>query len=168
MKKIRYIAAALCLLLSLSACSYNGDTVRFYYLHNSEWSYIAPTDNFYTTELRDVSGHTEDLRYLLNLYLRGPLDDTMRCPFPEGTRLVQLESHAQRLYIELSEEFAQLRDIDLTNACACISLTCFQLSDANQITILTPATDTSSAVEVTMRRSSLTLSDTLTSSGQSQ
>lgn len=163
MKPIRLIAILLSLALLLSACSFPGsqETVTFYYPRDPQQKSNTPSDTFYTAERREITGQTTNVRYLLSLYLQGPLDDQSFSPFPEGTRLVMLDIHNGQYFVQLSQEFSQLSGIDLTVACACISLTCFNMADVDRVTVITPASGDHPAVEMTLTREDLTLMDTV-------
>ena len=163
MKRTILILTTICLLMSITGCGTvpGRNTVSFYYPRDPEEKVTGPVDTFCAAEAREAAGSTADLSYLLSLYLGGPVDDSLISPFPEGTRLLGLQQREDRLFIELSGEFSQLSDMDLTIACACISLTCFELAgDITQVTVLSPETELYSAVSITMTRDSLTLTDT--------
>lgn len=164
MKPIRYLALILALTLCLSGCTRvtPQNTVSFYYPRNPQQKAASSSDPFYAVEKREITDNTSNLRYLLSLYLQGPLSDNSVSPFPSGTRLVTLDLHAGQLYIQLSREFGRLSGIDLTIACTCISLTCFDLTDADLVTVISSATEDYPAVEVTLSREDLTLTDTVT------
>lgn len=170
MKKALILTVLLCLVLSLAACDfgYSQDSVVFYYPRNPDRPTNTAVDTFYAGEKRETSGHTSDLRYLLSLYLQGPLSDDLVSPFPQGTQILDLQLLDRELHIRLNEEFSQLGGMDLTLACACISITCFDLADVDRITITAPATETSPAVEVTLTRQDLLLTDTLPKESQSE
>lgn len=163
MKRSTVLSLLLALMLLFSACNQSdpSDTVAFYYARNPQ-SQTVPSDTFCTVEHRRITTSNSNLRYLLSLYLQGPLDDGSVSPFPDGTQLVKLDIHNDHLFIQLSQEFAELTNIDLTLACACLSLTCFDLADANQVTIFTSATENYPAVECTMTREDLLLTDAVT------
>ena len=163
MKRITALSLLLVLMLLFSACNQSDstDTVAFYYARDPR-SQSVPSETFYTVENRRITTSNTNLRYLLSLYLQGPLGDGFVSPFPAGTRLVKLDIHNDHLFIQLSQEFAELSNIDLTLACACLSLTCFDLADANQVTIFTSATEDHPAVEFTLTREDLLLTDAVT------
>lgn len=164
MKRTFCVILILTLLLGMTACHGERlhDSVTFYYLRDSGQSSEAPAETFYAAEKRQYHNGTQDLRYYLETYLRGPLGDGMISPFPENTRLVDLQILDDRVTIRLSEEFTQLGGIRLSTACACLSLTVFDLTDAGYVTVISPATDKMPAVEITMSRANLILNDTVT------
>lgn len=167
MKRIMFFSFLLGFLLFLSACNQSEDTITFYYARNPQQK-SAPIETFYTEEDRQITSQATNLRYLLSLYLQGPLDDNSVSPFPANTQLVKLDVYNRQFFIQLSQEFGELSGIDLTVACTCISLTCFDLADVDRVTVFTPASEDYPAVEVTLSREDLTLTDTATGKSPSQ
>ena len=84
----RFFCLLLCLCLFLPGCSGElmKNPVTFYY-PRQEYRYGAE-DGVISSEQREASGHTNDLRYLLSLYLIGPSSDELVSPLPWGTRLL--------------------------------------------------------------------------------
>lgn len=168
MKKTACLLLAAVLLLSLWGCSFSGsgkEPIEFYYLR-STFVYGAE-DGVITSETRESSGHGGDLQYLLSLYLRGPLDEKLVSPFPD-CRIVEIRRDSKALRLTFDAAFAQLEDIDLTLACACLAKTCFGLSDAHQIKIDAEAPDGNSAFSITLNRDSLILEDNAISPQQTE
>ncbi len=152
--------------LLLSGCGFGSglrEPVNFYYPQTQEAiAADGALEGYILPEPRESAGHSGDLEYLLSLYLAGPTQETLRSPFPTGTRLVSITQTEGSLVINMNERFSQLSGIDLTLACACICTTCFDLTDVNQITITAPAAGLYPEVEMTMTRDSLTLVDNST------
>lgn len=162
MKKLTVCFLILILSLSLAGCESDlNEPANFYYPRKSDTIHFGTSDGLITMEPREVAGHSGDLRYILSLYLLGPLDSDLDSPFPDGTTLEDIDVAAGILTITLSDSFSQLSGMDLTIACACLSSTCFELIDVAQVTILSPKTELHSQVEITLDRNSLTLLDTL-------
>lgn len=154
----------LCLLLAaliftLAGCgSSDGDSVSFCYLRG-EFTYGAE-DSVIVSEQREISSRSEDLNYLLNLYLAGPLEDAYRSPFPKGTRLQEISRDADTLHLWISEEFASLETVRMSLAGACLASTCFQLTDAAAVHIYSGEPGSKPLIALT--RESFTLLDSLT------
>lgn len=168
MRRILTFICAITLVLCSVGCSTGSSlqgTVTFYYTRPDDSFIYGAEDGVISAEEREASGHAGELQYLLTLYLRGPLDDALTSPFPNGTQLTALTQTADTLYIELSGEFSQLSGVRLTTACACISKTCFALRDVSQVTIQSPAFGDHPAVEMTLTRDSLFLLDDSAISG---
>ncbi len=170
MKRTLCLILILTILLGLTACNDSKalSSATFYYLIDPSQASTAPAETFYVTEKRQYHDSTRDLPTLLKLYLAGPLEDGMISPFPKNTQLLELEILDGQVNIHLSKEFSELDGIRLSTACACLSLTVFDLTDAEQVTITSPASDNKPAVEVTMSRANLILNDTVTGSNQSR
>lgn len=153
----RCTALILCLLLFLGGCSFKetGENLTAFYYCRTDYVYgdaygvVAP-------ELREVSAGTADLKNLLSLYLVGPLDEGMASPF-RGFKLISAEMEDSQLVIELVSFDKTITDARFSLACACMTMTCLELTQAEQVTIL--CGDRS----VTMHRDNLLLLDTVTS-----
>lgn len=153
----RYFCIFLTVLLLFSGCAFgkSKNNSAFYYLR-SDLTYGAE-DSVIAVEQRNVSGYENDLKYLLTLYLEGPLEDAYTSPFPKGTRITSIRQADGVLAIELSGEYASLTDLDLTMANACLAFTCFGLTHVQEVEITAAG---ESKVSVTLNRNSLTLLDT--------
>ena len=159
MRKMTALLLSIAVILSLTGCRSDLKPVDFYYPRQTDSIQFGVPDGLISSDPREVAGHTGDLRYLISLYLRGPLDSGLQSPFPEGTMLEDISTEDGVVTVSLSREFSQLSGMELTLACACLSSTCFGLTDAEFVTILSPKTELYSQVEVTMDRNCLTLLD---------
>lgn len=152
--KRRIVCLILCLCLLLPGCGFTGtlneETVRFYYLCGNYQENLCCV---LAEEARDVSGHTGDLPYLMALYLMGPTNDEHRMPLPSGTR-IRTQIDSGHIILELSGLPKTMTDAEFSLACACLTLTCLEIMDAEDVTI--HSEDRSR----TMDRSTLTLYDT--------
>ena len=131
---MKYICLILVVFLLFSlffGCSQpdTGSTPTFYYLHTkpeygSEASVIG-------SESRYNAGENSQLRYLLALYFSGPINDSLRSPFPKGSAILDLWEEDLSLHLTMNGAFAKLSGMDMTRACACIALTVFDNSDSD-------------------------------------
>ena len=152
----RIFCLILCGLLVLSGCSFTNteeNLTAFYYcrtdyVYGDSYGMVAP-------ELREVSANSTDLKNILSLYLVGPLDEGLTSPF-QGFRLVSVSMKENHLLIELSGSEDAMTDARFSLACACMTVTCLELTEAKQVTI--HCGDRS----VTMHRDNLLLLDTIT------
>lgn len=123
--------------LALAGCGASkaggGEVVSFYYLEK-EYDFQRH-GGVVSPEKRDISDHRRDLPYLLALYLVGPVEDNHRLPVPTGTKITCQEGEGRSLTLELSENCRTMTDTEFSLACACISLTCFDITEAEQITV---------------------------------
>ena len=156
MRKIIALALAAVLLLGLTGCVDTSETAVFYYARYEDAYLYGQENAVIAGEYRDVSGHRQDLKYLLTLYFHGPTMEYLRSPFPSGLVLRSVERRQDTLYIELSASLTMLSGTDLTVACACLARTCFSLTDAETVAI---SSDGLGFVSTTLTRDSLVLFD---------
>lgn len=152
MKRISCLLLFLCLLLTgcASITEYSNDAVTFYYLCRN---YQEDMESVIESEKRDAAGNREDLNYLLALYLIGPSADELVSPLPEGTQIQSARQRGSTVTLRLSDTEKDLTDAEFTLACACLSLTCLDLTDADEVIIH------SGPRSITMTRENLTLTD---------
>lgn len=154
MKRILCLFLLVCLVFT--GCSFkkaDKPVAVFYYSHG-----VQDADNNQTmvvAERREISPNATDLRTLLSLYLVGPLSEDLVSPF-RFVRLLTLETEADRLNITLGGGEISMTDIQFHLACACMTLTCLELVDVDQVTI------SLGSRTATMSREDLVLIDTIT------
>lgn len=151
----RVICLILLLSLFLSGCALFAERIKepvtFYYVR-AEYPY-STTESIIGSEEREASGHRSDLSYLLALYLIGPSDEELVSPIPKGTRIYSVTLEKDTIYLNLSDTANTLTDSGFSIACACLSMTCLGLTNAEQVTI------TSGDRVVTMSADTLMLYD---------
>ena len=156
MKRLFCLILALCLLLS--GCALSGermkDPVTFYYPRR-EYQYGA-ADGVIASEQREASGHRRDLNYLLALYFMGPNDEALSSPLPRGVRFVKVGHDGTTVTLELTDTAQSMTEAEFTLACACITMTCLSITEAEIVTII------SGSRTVTMNQDNLTLYDSNT------
>ena len=162
MKRTVCLILVLLLLGSLLGCHYseNGDIlepVEFFYPRRSGQYVYGAEDGVIAAELREASGHTGDLNYLLSMYLRGPQDKNLRSPFPAGCKLEEVRFDGNTICIVLSGEFTALENTELTLACASIAKTGLSLSGAQWVRINAASDEKTFAI--TLDADSLLLAD---------
>jgi len=155
MKKILALLLVIVMALSLTACA-DSSAVTYYYVRNEDEYLYGEADGVMVGESREAAGHVDDLRYLLILYLHGPVSENLKSPFPMGTKLVDLTREEDALTVQLTSMFTVLEDTDLTLACACLAQTCFALTDVQTVTIHAMGLET---VTMTLGRDDLLLTD---------
>ena len=132
----KWIAAGLCLLL-LCGCGRKGkplfDPVYFYY-PRTEYDY-GSADSAITWEAMDGTGHMEDWDYLMAEYFAGPIDEGLVNPFPVGTTLLSARLEGDDFLLEISPEALTLPEHQFTLGCSCLSMTCFELTQAETVTV---------------------------------
>lgn len=127
------------------------EPVTFYYLLE-EYAYGQDAQVF-APELWESSGHRQDLPYLLSLYLMGPSEEGHVSALPPDTRVLTVKQFDNGVSLELSDTAGTLTDAAFTRACACLALTCFDITDTQAVTIR------SGSRSVTMGPNTLILAD---------
>ena len=155
MKRFLSLLVVLAMALTLTACT-ESDALTFYYVRDESAYQFGSSEGVIAGEYREAAGHVHDLRYLLILYLHGPVSENLRSPFPNGTSLVDLEQTTEGLTIHLSSIASAMKGTDLTLACASIARTCFEITDVQSVTIIATGFG---EVMMTMNRDSLLLVD---------
>ena len=160
----RLIALFALSIILLSACSSQETEydvpVNFYYPTNPEIYHngsaaIAP-------EIREAVEYENDTQALLNLYLKGPVDESFLSIFPEGTVLTDFQTKNAAAEIILSTHFASLSGFELSSACACISMTLFDLCGVEEVCISVQDNLLDGKKQITMTRDMLILYDNMT------
>lgn len=151
----RNVVFLLLLCFLLSGCDFFTERmiepVTFYYLQ-TEFDY-GRNPSVIVSEEREASGHRDDLSYILALYLMGPASDEFKSPLPSGTRIVKPEFHGNTVRLELVNPSYTFSDVELTLACACLTLTCLDITEAEKVVI------TYLEHTVTMSRDDFTMMD---------
>lgn len=149
----------LCLILTagllLSGCAFSGerikDPVTFYYPRR-EYRY-GTADGVIAPEQREASGHREDLDYLLALYLIGPTNEALYSPISRGVGFLKIGQQDAAVTLELTDTTQSMTEAEFTLACACLTMTCLSITDAQSVTVV------SGSRTVSMSRDNLTLYD---------
>lgn len=124
------------------------DPVTFYY-QRQNLTYNS-SDGVIAGETRDADGHAHEPAYLLNVYLSGPLSPEFVSPFPSKVRLLALEIQETNAILTLNRRFSELTGLDLTIACACLTMTTISLTGVETVTIQADSAMLDSARQITM------------------
>ena len=154
MKKLLCILLALCL-LPLFGCAQPEDPIEnpvFFYYRQKTLTYDNE-NSVITKELRDAGRRADDISYLLEQYLRGP-----QSTFPRGSRIT-LQVQEDTAVIVVNSNFATLTGIDLTLACACLTLTVCELTGTEHALIQGQDMLLDGNQSIAMSRSSILLLD---------
>lgn len=155
----RLITLLLALSMALCACAFPGShegQTAFYYpvaasSYTMEEAYIQP-------EYRQITD--TELAQLLRVYLLGPQDNqSFSSPFPAGTGLVSVSMEDGLLDVTLSTGFSACTGLELTIACACLTMTCLELTQAETVRIRADGAQLDGTPWVQMQRSDLLLTD---------
>ena len=161
MKSLISVVLSIALLFSLSGCNDQKSAdiqvpVNFYYctdpiVYNSKHGVLTP-------ELRDANGYTDDLMHLIELYLRGPVDDQLKSPFPAGIKITQFTQNENSLHFVFNEKFSELSGLEQTLARACFAKTILEYTQVEIIQISFESTVTGSRQTVTIKSDSILFS----------
>ena len=160
----RFVSGLIALMLLLSACGSHSksqsDSVTFYFLQQ-EFQY-GHSGSVLAPESREFSGEPRNLSYWMALYLMGPVEDTHITPVPAGTRILCTSLDNGNIQLELSEPAEKMSDAEFSLACTCLSLTCFSITDADEVTII------SGDRKIVLNRKNITLTDDRTFYSQTE
>ena len=84
------------------------EPVEFFYPRQADDFVYGGADGIFGSEIREASGHTDDLNYLLSMYMRGPQDAQLRSPYPSGCRIKDIRYEDETLYLVFNEECLKL------------------------------------------------------------
>lgn len=150
MKHIFPLILAVCLLFSGCQVKTANETAEFYYV---QAAYQTDLGNPIAAEWKEITGHSGDLAYLVQLYLVGPSQDTLVSPFPRSCQFLSASKTDYGIQIKLSDTELTMTDAAFTLGCACLTLTFLGIAQVQAVTVI------SGNRKVTMDRSTLTLYD---------
>ena len=167
MKRILILFLTAALLLSGCALSRSQmkQTATFYYLrpHAQEEDYVLFfSDGAVGSEDRDISGHGDDLDYVLALYMQGPKDSDLQFPFPVGSKILETRLENGKLTVVMNAISSRFNEMDVTVSCACIAKTCMGLAELTEVTVESYAPDGRVLFSRTYTNDTLILEDTHT------
>jgi len=139
MKRLLCLILAVFLLFPVYGCQgLDSERAFTFYYPRKDYGFNAQEGKFYDsfieTELR------EDISYqaagkIMNVYLGGPLTQTLANPFPSKLTLKEISIKDHTLCITLSDHLSELTGIDLMIACACLSKTGMELTNTSSVQI---------------------------------
>ena len=154
--KPRILFFFMAVILLLTGCSSEPrEGTLFYYCRDPEQYRYFEEDGVIHPESRDLLNHRNDLRYMVSLYLAGPMEEGVVSPFTKATKLISAELHDDVIYIELSGHNTNLTDSEFSLACTCLMLTCMDYMPCQAVSI------TSGERTLTMDAQSILLYDDL-------
>lgn len=136
MKRIIAFGLFLSLLLGLCGCSAveKKDAVTFYY-RKADYQF-GTASGAIGQESREISGQKTNLTYLMSLYFLGPSDDSLKLPFPQGTKVVSAAYADDTVEITLVPG-GSMSESAFTLGASCIAMTCFGLTQAQAVRLIT-------------------------------
>ena len=107
--------------------------VSFYYLH-AEFQF-GNTESLFGIENAESEGL--ELLQILNHYLRGPVSETLRSPFPDKVQILSLQMHDDVMQLIMNDRYATLSGVSLSVANVCLFKTCASLTGIHELQIRT-------------------------------
>ena len=138
MKRMIHLILCLAFCLPTLGCTTKKETIRSpvkYYYRTTSVKYDT-ANGVITSETRESFGHEEDLNYLIEQYLNGPISSNCTSPFPAGTQLVQLDVLKNKVIIVLTSHISLLSGSELSIACTCLARTLLDLTDVKEVQII--------------------------------
>ena len=135
MKRIIVILLIAAMLLSGCSLFSSGkrQPVLFYYQPVN--FRLGQSNGAIAAEERDGTGHITDIDYLLRLYLTGPLTENLISPFPADVQLTSVRTGQNKVTVNLTGDPSSLSATQKTLACACLTLTCLELTEEESVMI---------------------------------
>lgn len=137
MKKFLCVWMLLCLLIGMTACGISKhssqDDIVFYYCRQDLT--FHKSNSVIAQEIRSKEQIGDDFSEVIDAYLLGPEDTSLTLLFPQNTVLTDMRLSEGSLYITISNDCANLNEIDLIRACACLAKTVLPLTEAEKICI---------------------------------
>lgn len=159
MRRIVSALLALTLTVTLFGCgSRQENLVSFYYCRDPEDYQYFDSESVICMESRDIVGHSGDIPYIIGLYLAGPMEEGLISPLPRSVRLFDVEFNDTGVVLTFSDVKKLLTDSEFSLACACLTLTCADLTGCSEVTVI------SGSRTVTMHTDSICLTDNTVSS----
>jgi len=137
MRKTVSMLICLLMLLSMAGCAREAKKIQkpvnFYY-RQSTVAYDQD-GGVIGSELRESLGNENNIKALLSLYLDGPVSENLSQTFPEDVFVVSVNCTDGVAKVVFSYQFAALSGIDLTIACACVTMTVMELTGMETVQI---------------------------------
>lgn len=134
MKRLLSLMMVLCLLFAgcgATTSQTGGNHVLFFYEQRGASELAA--DAMLASESRTT--YAGALGPVLELYFRGPVQDDLISPFPDGTEAISVDQGENGTELVLSSAFFSLQGVDLAVACACLARTVCVYTGETAITL---------------------------------
>lgn len=134
MKRLLCIVIVLSFMLPFFGCKSNTieSPLPLYFLRKSQ--HFGSEDSIFFPEIVD-STQFASLSSMLRFYLQGPIDSTLKSPFPKNIYLVEVEISEDILIITLSDSLATLTGVDLSLACCALAKTTYAFNGIETVQI---------------------------------
>lgn len=160
MKKVLCLILALVCLITIG-CNRPEEKIQVpvnFYYRRTQISYGA-SDSVIAAAAAESVGYENDPVGLLNLYLMQSAPEGFTNTFPTGTKINSLTVNDGTAELIVTSALNQLSGLDLTIACACLTLTTLELTGSVSVCIRPASGDLGGAESITMDESCLLLLD---------
>lgn len=138
MKKILAALLLLSIAINLFACTQPPKIeVSVYFYYPAKTISYSSQDGVIAPEKRESKDFENDPTGLLDLYLQGPMQNTLQNPFPKDLSVRSYAVLDTEVILELSPQFSEITGLELTLACASLGKTIFRMTDTEKLTIIT-------------------------------
>lgn len=163
MKRFFSLLLLLAALFSFASCAKSAEDIqcpaRFYY--PSRETKYGVADGVISSEEKETVNIQNDLGALMQAYLKGPQSPTLTRAVPANVTLETVQAEDDTILLTLSPEFARLSGMELTIACACLSMTLLDYTQVQTVQIMASDSSLSDSESITMTRESILLMDSL-------
>lgn len=162
MRRCNLLALLLATALLLSACAASAEEpsvnpITFYYCR-AEGNYSSDTGAL-AGEQVDLGRTDVTVDDILQRYLHGPSDDSLLSPFPAGLACTEQTLDGGVLTLRFNEALAELSGVDLTLACACLTMTLTQIEFVDAVRVASPGTALAAQTDVVLTDAQFLLFD---------
>ena len=161
MKQVFSFIMIIALLLFTAGCKQESQTPQ-----GAAFYYCVTTSDYNVGSCALTAEHRADttdgsLQEVITKYLAGPLSPELESPFPQELKVVGAYQNGQTVYLTFSRELATMTGLDLTIACACMTLTVLSITNAEGVEIRTVAGLLDGQRAIIMDKNTLLLQDTV-------
>ena len=132
------------------------EPIRLYYLSNNN---LQTDQSFYAVQSIEGIDFQGDAKQMLAAYFNPENAGNCVFPFPDNLQVITVSPTESGTELTLSSDFATLEGIDLTLACACITMTLCEYLQINSVTISAQGTQLAGKASITIHKDSLLLWD---------
>lgn len=162
MKRFRCISVLFLAFSLLTSCAKTEESTQGYAFYFCQKTYEYGSDSSIIAAEYFSAETAMTPEQLIEQYLLGPQDESLSSPFPSGTTLHYLKIGAETTEITLSPQFASLEKIELTIACACLTLTISSVCNCTSVEISALDSLINNQKTITMDVNALALYDIVT------
>ena len=164
MRKFITVLLVVCLMVCTAGCNTKSTDIQkpvnFYYLR-TKIEYSNP-DSMIVSTVAESKGYENNYEHLIRKYLEGPSETKLKSPFPESTKLLELNCENNRVEITLSAQMAEIEGITLMLALACLTKTTAELTGIQTVQIQIAEHQINGKESITLSPNNFSYWDTVT------